>query len=64
LLDLRHCLIQDGGLFDIDFTIQPADGSASKIAHLLAVLETDAQGHARSVLGFVHKPGGRMSRCH
>jgi hypothetical protein len=51
-------------LFDIDFTIQPADGSASKIAHLLAVLETDAQGHARSVLGFVHKPGGRMSRCH
>ena len=46
-------LIHEGGEYDLEFTIMPADGSAARITHSVATLEHDAQGKPLMVLGFV-----------
>ena len=46
-------LIQAGSRYDIEFTINPNDGSPAKITHSVATLETDVQGKPLLVLGFV-----------
>jgi len=46
-------LINQGREYDIEYSINPADGSAARIVHSVATLETDEQASARTVLGFV-----------
>ena len=46
-------LINEGGKYDLEFTVIPHDGSPAKITHSVAILETDAQGKPLRVLGFV-----------
>ena len=46
-------LINEGGKYDLEFTVIPHDGSPAKITHSVAILETDAQGKPLKVLGFV-----------
>ena len=46
-------LINEGGKYDLEFTVIPHDGSPAKITHSVAILETDAQGKPLTVLGFV-----------
>jgi diguanylate cyclase (GGDEF)-like protein/PAS domain S-box-containing protein len=46
-------LINEGGKYDLEFTVIPHDGSPAKITHSVATLETDAQGKPLKVLGFV-----------
>ena len=46
-------LISEGREYDLEFTLNPADGSDIRIVHSIAMLETDAQGAASMVLGFV-----------
>ena len=46
-------LIHDGGLYDLEFSVMPADGSPARRTHSLAILESDAQGKPLLVLGFV-----------
>ena len=48
-----QALINEGGNYDLEFTVMPADGSAAKVTHSVGVLETDAQGKPLLVLGFV-----------
>ena len=46
-------LINGGQKYDIEFTINPADGSPSKVIHSVARLERDATGRPCKVLGFI-----------
>ncbi len=46
-------LAHEGGKYDLEFTIKPADGSPLRLTHSLGILETDAQGRKLMVLGFV-----------
>ena len=48
-----HDLIHEGREYDIEYTINPADGSAPRIVQSVATLETDEQAKPRLVLGFV-----------
>jgi diguanylate cyclase (GGDEF)-like protein/PAS domain S-box-containing protein len=46
-------LISEGHEYDLEFTINPVDGSAARTVHSVATLEADAQGKPQMVLGFV-----------
>ena len=46
-------LIHEGGKYDLEFTVMPADGSSARITHSLGILESDAQGRPLMVLGSV-----------
>ncbi len=46
-------LMKEGGHYDLEFTVMPADGSPARITHSLATLETDAEGKPLKILGFV-----------
>ena len=46
-------LISECREYDLEYTVKPADGSAARIVHSVATLETDEQGKPLMVLGFV-----------
>ena len=46
-------LMKEGGHYDLEFTVMPADGSPARITHSLVTLETDAEGKPLKILGFV-----------
>ena len=46
-------LIRDEREYDIEFTINPADGSTPKIIHSIARLEKDVEGKPSKILGFI-----------
>ena len=46
-------LIRTGQEYDLEYEIQPADGSSPKIIHSIARLEKDAKGTASKVSGFI-----------
>ena len=46
-------LISEGREYDIEYSINPADGSAAKVIHSGARLEKDTQGNPLLVLGFI-----------
>ena len=52
-------LIGEGHAYDLEYTINPADGSQSRIVHSLAQLETDSQNKPALVVGFVQDITGR-----
>jgi len=46
-------LISEGRNYDLEYVINPADGSSPKAIHSIAMLEKDAQGNPVRVTGFV-----------
>ena len=46
-------LIGEGQNYNLEYTINPADGSPPRVLHSIARLETDAQGRPLRVLGFI-----------
>jgi diguanylate cyclase (GGDEF)-like protein/PAS domain S-box-containing protein len=46
-------LIGEGRAYDLEYTINPADGSQARIVHSIAKLETDEQGKPVEIVGFV-----------
>ncbi len=52
-------LICAGKEYDLEYTINPADGSAQKIIHSIARLEKDEQGNILRILGVVQDITGR-----
>jgi PAS domain S-box-containing protein len=46
-------LISAGTDYNLEFTINPADGSASKMIHSIAKLENDAEGNPLRVVGVI-----------
>ncbi len=49
----RLDLMGQGRVLDLEYTINPADGSPSRIVHSIATLETDEQGKPLEIVGFV-----------
>jgi PAS domain S-box-containing protein len=46
-------LLSEGRVYDLEYTILPADGSTPKTIHSIGRLEKDAQGNPFRVLGFI-----------
>ncbi|MCG6536482.1 MAG: PAS domain S-box protein, partial [Syntrophales bacterium LBB04] len=46
-------LISEGREYNLEYAINPADGSPSKVIHSIARLEKDAQGNPLKVIGFL-----------
>ncbi|MEI6702555.1 MAG: ATP-binding protein, partial [Deltaproteobacteria bacterium] len=46
-------LISEGQEYNLEYTINPADGSAPKVIHSVARLEKDVRGNLLKVLGFI-----------
>ena len=46
-------LIGEGREYDLEYAIQPADGSPSRVIHSVAKVEKDAQGNPLAILGFI-----------
>ncbi|WP_187292299.1 PAS domain S-box protein [Candidatus Symbiobacter mobilis] len=53
--------IRQGGAYEDEYTIIPIDGSPSKIIHVIGKIDTDEQGIARKVLGFMQDITERKS---
>jgi CHASE1-domain containing sensor protein/signal transduction histidine kinase len=54
-------LISEGRKYDLEYTINPADGSPSRVIHSIGTLEKDAQGEPLRVLGFVQDVTDRVN---
>jgi PAS domain S-box-containing protein len=54
-------LISGKGKYDIEFDINPADGSPTKTVHSVARLEKDANGNPLKVIGFVQDITDRIN---
>ncbi len=48
-----HDLIDTGQAYDLEYTIQPVDGSPQKMVDAIAKVETDMQGTPTLVVGFI-----------
>ena len=46
-------LIDEGRAYDVEYAINPADGSPSRLIHAVAKLEKDTQGNPLKVFGFI-----------
>ena len=54
-------LITSGKIYDLEYTIRPADGSDPKAIHSVAHLEKDAQGRPVRVIGVIQDITERMT---
>jgi PAS domain S-box-containing protein len=52
-------MITKGQEYNLEYVINPADGSASKIIHSIARLEKDADGNPLRIIGVIHDITGR-----
>ena len=52
-------LLSEGKTYNLEYLINPADGSPSKIVHSVAMLENDGMGNPLQVMGFVQDISGR-----
>ena len=52
-------MITNGQEYNLEYVINPADGSASKIIHSIARLEKDADGNPLRIIGVIHDITGR-----
>jgi PAS domain S-box-containing protein len=52
-------MITKGQEYNLEYVINPADGSASKIIHSIARLEKDADGNPFRIIGVIHDITGR-----